>query len=454
MEFGTGISSKRNLIDALDEALTNSTDRYISGEPDSLVIMNAGYGVDKKLHKKAVKFLNRKYPNSKIAGTSVPGIFTDEGYSIRGVGIFAQKGIETDVIHTNRIRAGVKRKSRKVAKTINTKTNKFGYNDHIAILFAPGYNFPRIMVKLLQREARGINPFFAMNLPPIKWFPRPIKFFGKGLSRMMDNFGIGFSYSSLFDGLLEFNKRGIKGAGLFAMDVLYLGQQRSWHSGGISSTGLISLVLHSNELKFGVSSSNGITIDYEKPIKINGNIPGGFLTKINGEWGADLHLKYINCPSEVYYRNSKSRFFLDPFYVFCVEGDSDEIGTYVLVNNPNIKPLLSGLPHSIIDNKTYASRLYFGIQSANEILSNTFKGLEEAKMNAKIENIKFGIFFECANRALAVGDSFKKLHKIYKDFMGDAPFIGAISGGEIITGVKGSQFPVKNASIISLIAGT
>lgn len=453
MEFGTGISSRRNLVDALDEALSNSIERYITGEPDSLVIMNAGYGVDKKLHKEAVKLLNKKYPNSKIAGTSVPGIFTDEGYSIRGIGILAQKGLETDIVHTNRIRAGVKRKSKKIAKNINKKTEKLSYNDHAAILFAPGYNFPRIMVRLLQREAKGFNPFFAMNLPPIKWFSRPIKFFGKGLSRMMDNFGIGFSYSSLFDGLLEFNKVGIKGAGSFAMDALYLGQPRSWHSKGITSTGLISVLFYSNKLKFGISSSNGITLDYEKPIKINSNIPGGFLTKINGKWGAEHHLKHINCPSEVFYRNSKSRFFLDPFYVFCVEGDSEEIGTYVLVNNPNIKPLLSGLPHSIIDNKTYANKLYFGIQSANDILQNTFKGLEEAKSNANIEKIKFGIFFDCVNRALAVGDSFKKLHKVYKDFMCEAPFIGALSGGEIITGVKGSEFPVKNASIISFLAG-
>ena len=82
-------------------------------------------------------------------------------------------------------------------------------------------------------------------------------------------------------------------------------------------------------------------------------------------------------------------------------------------------------------------------------MSQRRKSIRKAKKDAEIEKMKFGIFLECANRAVAVGSSFKKLWNVYREFMEDTPFIGAIVGGELASG----EFPMNNCSVVSCLAG-
>ena len=158
----------------------------------------------------------------------------------------------------------------------------------------------------------------------------------------------------------------------------------------------------------------------------------------------DLDLKLQD---DVYYTATKGSFYYNTNYPICILDENDHISMYTMSANPNIKQAVITAPDQILSKLKDGSlkdRAFFGVQSLVSILEKRKRTINELGIDKKTKMV---LTFDCANRAMLLGDRFHDLVEIYQENLNDIPFLGVMSGGEF----RNQTYPIMNFSSVSFV---
>jgi len=270
---------------------------------------------------------------------------------------------------------------------------------------------------------------------------------GKPVEFLMDLAGIGISYSSTWSLFTQLYNKGIHYTGTFGADPLTLHKAYQFFNCRAYKDSLTYVSISSPELTFESRSDTGAEILPEKGFNIDSFIKGGFIPRIRGKWGADALLDLFGMADtpDILERCTQSTFYYHPYRPVCVIDSRQKQNLYALAVNPNLKHALISAPSQVVE-KLQADhpdnyQAYIADQSRNTIENL----LEDALEELVTPNSAFGLFFDCANRAMVIGDRFDKYMKKYADSFGDIPYLVVISGGE----VNSQDIPIVNFTTVS-----
>jgi hypothetical protein len=446
-----GLSINHNLKIATQNALAQAESKMLDVPTGILYFTGTHFG-GKKVYTDAMKIIKKKYPKIPLAGCSGVGIANNFDYGLKGAGIMLLSDITvtSHLIKRFRIRSGSKSK-KTLKKCHKIEKNELRKNSSTTfIFFPPGLGFPKFLVNLLNHKIENFNPFLILNHQVWRKFPSISKYLGKFANIFMDFFGVGISYSSawpLFNDLFE---TGIHFTGTFGVDPLTMNKSYQFHNFKAYKDSLSYISISSPKLLFQSKTDTGAQINIEKPFTIDSYLNGGFIPRINGEWGAHSLLKLYEMEEtpEILEECTKKYFYYHPFKPLCIIDEENKQNLYGLSINPNINHALITAPNQVAKNLFSSQKdhyeAYICDQSALTIES-------ELKTSLKFlidKNTEFGLFFDCANRAMIVGDKFQQYSETYSEILREIPYLIVISGGE----VNSQSFPIVNFSLISSIA--
>ncbi|MHA2054110.1 MAG: FIST N-terminal domain-containing protein [Candidatus Hodarchaeales archaeon] len=446
-----GLAINHNLEIATRSALEQAKNR-LNDDPTGILYFTGTHFGGKRVYNNAMKIIKKSYPKIPLAGCSGVGMANKDDFGLKGVGIMLLSGITvtTHIIKRFRIRSGSKSK-----KTLRNckEIEKGGLRKNASttfIFFPPGLGFPKFLVNLLNHKLEGFNPFMVLNHRIWRKFPLLSKHLGKLVNFFLDIFGVGISYSSAWPLFSELFENGIHFTGTFGVDPLTMNKSFQFHNFKAYKDSLTYISVSSPNLIFQSRTDTGAHIDVEKPFTIDSYLNGGFIPRINGKWGAQslLSLYEMEKTPEVLEECTKKYFYYHPFKPLCILDEEDNQNLYGLAINPNINHALITAPNQVAQ-KLFSSRkdhfeAYICDQSAQ-----TIESLLKTSLCSLIDNnTVFGLFFDCANRAMIVGEKFQNYIDHYTDILGDTPYLVIISGGE----VNSQSFPIVNFSLISNVA--
>jgi len=438
----------RNLLEVTEKCSADLKKEI--DQPDLIMFFPGNYPVSqrsKKELKESLHFLKESFPGSKMCGGVFCGSFSKKGYSLRGATLVGFKNIQVEVIKVKRPRIRSSSKGKKVVK--NIKKMVAAGNDSVAIIISPGPYFPPMMVNQL-KTPRKIHVMSAMNSFLLRKIPFTGKILGKMMGIFMDLLNIGFPLNSFSKFLDRFNEAGIPFVGALTADPLYYSAAPVFVDYKQSFNEAFVVLFQSSELEFGISVDTAISYKDGDSIQIQKYIPGGFITEIDGKWGKEAYLEKLNMDPSTFYKSTKSTFFFDIYHPLVVKDpECDYNPLLALAGNPNLKSSLhTGLDSVIkkaVENK---AKVFVGHQSAKDITSSLEKSLKEARKSLNSEKICFGMVFECVNRMMVLGDQFRNLVEIDNEFFGKTPYLGLVTGGELIS----KSVPTTVESVVSLVA--
>lgn len=446
-----GISINHNLQIATENALEQAENR-IKEKPTGILYFTGTHFGGKKTYNDAMKIIKKKYPKTPLAGCSGVGIANNYDYGLKGAGIMLLSDItvSTHLIKRFRLRSGSKSK-----KTLN-KCHKIEKRELLCnssttfIFFPPGLGFPKFLVDLLNHRIEKFNPFMILNHRIWKKFPSVSKYLGKLVNIFMDLFGIGISYSSTWPLFTSLFETGIHFTGTFGVDPLTMNKSFQFYNYKAYKDALSYISLSSPKLLFQSRTDTGAQIDIEKPFTIDSYLNGGFIPRINGEWGAQSLLKLYNMEKtpDILEECTKKYFYYHPFKPLCIIDEEHKQNLYGLSINPNINHALITAPNQVAINLFSSQKDHYEAYICNQS-ALTIESLLENSLGSLIDdNTEYGLFFDCANRAMIVGDKFQNYIDKYNEILRDTPFLIILSGGE----VNSQLFPIVNFSLISSVA--
>ncbi|MFX0208399.1 MAG: FIST N-terminal domain-containing protein [Candidatus Hodarchaeota archaeon] len=405
-----------------------------------------------KTYDRAMAVIKKQYSNVPLAGCSGLGMANKYDYGLKGAGMMLLTGITAKSTIVKRFRIGnwIKTKNvvRNCKKTVQTENKRNSNTTHI--FFPPGVGFPKFMANLLNHRIEGINPFMAFNNRIWRRFPILSKIVGKPTELLMNIAGIGFSYSSSWPLFTQLHKRGIHFTGSFGADPITMLKTYQFHNYKAYKDSLAYMSISSPELQFESKADSGAEIIPDKRFSLDSFISGGFVPRIHGKWGADalLELYGLEKYPDILERCTQKAFYAHPYRPLCVIDDQQNLNLYGLIVNPNLKHALLTAPPQIAmklrsnDPKRY--KAFIGDQSAATIeysLNKTLKTLVT-------KDTAFGLFFDCANRTMVLGDKFGQYLDNFKNHLGEIPYLVILSGGE----VNSQNYPIVNFTTVSHIA--
>ena len=197
-------------------------------------------------------------------------------------------------------------------------------------------------------------------------------------------------------------------------------------------------------------TDTGAEVDINKSFDIDSYLNGGFIPRIRGQWGALSLLKMYDMENtpEILEECTQKYFYYHPFKPLCVIDSENRYNLYGLSINPNLKHALITAPNQVAK-RLYSNRedryqSYICNQSAVSIESL----LKDSLSTLIDKDTEFGLFFDCGNRAMIVGDRFQQYMQHYTSALGKIPYLVILSGGE----VNSQSFPIVNFSLISSTA--
>ncbi|MFX1285414.1 MAG: FIST N-terminal domain-containing protein [Promethearchaeota archaeon] len=405
-----------------------------------------------KTYDSAMAIINDKYPNVPLAGCSGLGMANKDDYGLKGAGLMLFAGITAKSTIVKRFRIGNWIKTKKVVrdcrKTVQKEYKRNSNTTHL--FFPPGIGFPKFMVNMLNHRIEGINPFMAFNNRIWCKFPILSKLAGKPTELLMNIAGIGFSYSSSWPLFTQLHKRGIHFTGSFGADPITMLKAYQFHNCKTYKDSLAYMSISSPELQFESKADSGAKIIPDKSFSLDSFINGGFTPRIHGKWGADALLELFGmekCP-DILERCTQRSFYAHPYRPLCVIDDQQNLNPYGLMVNPNLKHALITAPPQIAkklhSNDPNRYNAFIGDQSSTTIENSLRKTLERLVT----ENTVFGLFFDCANRTMVLGDKFGQYLDIFKNYLGKTPYLVILSGGE----VNSQDYPIVNFTTVSHVA--
>ncbi|MHA1978105.1 MAG: FIST N-terminal domain-containing protein [Candidatus Hodarchaeales archaeon] len=451
MKASVGLCINHNLEFATEIALKQA-EKELNTKPTGILYFTGTHPGGRKTYNRSLKIIKIKHPNTPLAGCSGIGIANNTDHGLKGAAIMLFSGISIKTRLIKRFRIRNRSKTKKILRNcIDIETEELRQNSSTSfIFFPPGLGFPKLMVNLLNHRLRGFNPFFALNNRIWRDVPALSRFSGKIVNFIMDLLGIGISYSSawpLFQGLYE---RGIHFTGTFGVDPISMNKSYQFYNYKAFKDSMSFISLSSSELQFMSKTDTGAKVDFKKPFALDSYLDGGFIPRINGQWGAKSLLKLYEMEKtpEILEECTQKYFYYHPFRPLCILDDKKSQNLYGLSINPNLNHALITAPNQVAK-KLYANHKdqiesYICNQSAVTIENL----LDESLVSLIGNNTKFGLFFDCGNRAMIVGDRFQQYLKHYAQILGNIPYLVIISGGE----VNSQSFPIVNFSLVSGVA--
>ncbi len=450
MKASVGLKIGHNLKQATLLALEQAESR-LKTNPSLILYFTGSHPGGMKTYDDAMAIIKEKYPDVPLAGCSGIGMANADDYGLKGVGLMLLSGITAHTSVIKRFRIGTGRKTRKVVndclKTVQREKLKSAKTTFF--FFPPGVGFPKLIANMLNHRIESFNPFFLLNNPIWKKFAFLSSIVGKLVEILMDFAGIGISYSSTWPLFTQLVNKGIHFTGTFGADTVTLNKAYQFCNYKAYKDSLSYIAVSSPDLEFKSKTDTGALPLLEKKFDIDSFLNGGFIPRIRGKWGADalLELYDMEKTPEVLEECTQKYFYYHPFRPLCIIDENQQQNLYALAINPNIKHALITAPNQaakmLITHKKKDFKAYIGDQSASTIeklLDNTLSDLVT-------ENTVFGLFFDCANRAMIVGDKFDTYIDVYSNHFRDIPYLVIISGGEI----NSQPFPTVNFSSISCI---
>jgi len=449
MKGTVGLKINHDLNYSTSKALKKASSE-LNEDPNIIIYFTGSHKGGSKTYERAMSIIQKKYSEVPMVGCSGVGIAHHQDYGLKGAAIMMLSDIMAETHIIKRFRIINRLKTRKTVSLCNRikKTNK---NLNTSFLFfPPGLGFPKFMVNLLNHRIEGFNPFFILNNRIWKNFPILPSFSGKIAGFLMDLLGIGISYSCAWPLFTSLFSKNMHFTGSFGTDALTMNKSYQFCNYKAYKDSLTFVSLGSSKLEFINHSDSGATPLQNKEFQIDSYLDGGFIPRINGEWGANALLKLYDMEQtpEILEEITQRYFYYLPHRPLCILDENKNINLYGLAINPNLKHGLITAPNQLAKRLRAKNsdklRAFLTCQSAitiEETLDRTLKTLVTP-------NTKFGLFFDCANRAMIVGDRFDQYLSKFKNHLGNIPYLIVFSGGEI----NSQHFPIVNFSLVSSLA--
>lgn len=449
MKGSVGLNINHDLDYSTSKALKKAS-AELNEDPTIILYFTGSHKGGSKTYDRAMSIIQKNYPEVPMVGCSGVGIAHHHDYGLKGAAIMMLSDIVAQTHVIKRFRILNRLKSRKALSLCDMIIKKNKNLNTSFLFFPPGLGFPKFMVNLLNHRIEGFNPFFILNNRIWKNFPIFSSFSGKITSFLMDLLGIGISYSCAWPLFTSLFSRNIQFTGSFGTDALTMNKSYQFYDYQAYKDSLAFVSLSSSELEFMSHTDSGATPLRNKELEIDSYLDGGFIPRINGEWGANALLKLYDMEQtpEILEEITQRYFYYLPHRPLCILDGNKNINLYGLAINPNLKHGLLTAPNQLAKKlKTKNSeklKAYLTCQSAITIEETLDLTLET--LNAS--PIKFSLFFDCANRAMIIGDRFDQYVSKFKNHLGTTPYLIILSGGEI----NSQQFPIVNFSLISSLA--
>ncbi|MFW9778494.1 MAG: FIST N-terminal domain-containing protein [Candidatus Heimdallarchaeota archaeon] len=450
IKAAVGLCIDHDLVQATTIALEQA-EADLKVKPDLILYFTGSHLGGAKTYNKALAILKEAYSDVPMAGCSGLGIGNRQDYGLKGVGLMMFTGLTAKSYLLKRFRIGTKKKTKKIVKNcIREKKIAQDNNANSTFLFfPPGVGFPKFIADMLNHRIEGINPFFMLNLPIWRRFPILSRIIGKPVEFLLDIAGIGISYSSTWSLFTQLYRNGIHYTGTFGADPLNLYKAFQFYNYRAYKDSLTYISIRSSELVFESRSDTGAEILPDKGFNIDSFIKGGFIPRIQGKWGAHalLDLFGMTDTPDILERCTQSAFYYHPYRPVCVIDSQQKQNLYALAVNPNLKHALITAPNQVVEKLRADDPDHFQAFIADQSRNTIENLLENALEELVTPNSAFGLFFDCGNRAMVIGDRFDKYMKKYADSLGEIPYLVVISGGE----VNSQDFPIVNFTTVSNI---
>lgn len=451
IKTAVGLYIDHNLKLATMKALEQA-ETELGAHPTGILYFTGSHSGGTKTYDQAMAVIREKFGNIPLAGCSGLGMASKDDYGMKGAGIMMFSGIATESTLVERFRIGSRFKTRKVIRhceeTVKTENEKNSNTTHI--FFPPGVGFPKFIANLLNHRIDGFNPFIVLNNRIWRKFPFLSKLIGKPVEILMDIAGIGISYSSSWTLFTQLHKKGVHFTGTFGADPLTMLKSYQFYNYKAYKDSLAYMSLRSPNMKFESKTDSGAQIIPDKTFSLDSFINGGFVPRIHGKWGAEalLELYGMEQTPDILERCTQRCFYYHPYRPLCIIDDKQNLNLYGLAVNPNLKHALISAPNQIakklMKNDPNRIKAFIGDQSSRTIEES----LENTLIKLVTKDTVFGLFFDCANRAMILGDKFGQYLDIFTNHLRKVPFLVIISGGE----VNSQDFPIINFSTVSNVA--
>jgi len=451
MKVAVGLNINQDLTEATVNALEQARKRLET--PPSLILYFTGsHSGGSKIYNKSMKIIKEAYQDVPLVGCSGIGLANNDDYGLKGAGLMLFSGIKAKTSLIKRFRIGSWFKSRKVVKeclkTVKIEEKQKANTTHI--FFPPGLGFPKIMVNLLNHRLEGFNPFFVLNQRIWRNFPILSRLVGKIAGISMDVAGLGISYSCAWPLFSQLHEKGIHFTGTFGVDPLTMNKSYQFYNYKAYKDSLTYVSLSSPHLQFESRADSGATIIPNKSFDLDSYLDGGFIPRIRGKWGADALLELYDMKEtpEVLEECTQRYFYYHPYRPLCVIDEKQNHNIYGLAVNPNLKHALITAPNQVAKKLMARDPNRYQAYICDQSASTIEKMLDKTLSDLITENTIFGLFFDCGNRAMIIGDKFEKFTEKYAENLREIPYLVIISGGE----VNSQNFPIVNFSVISSVA--
>jgi hypothetical protein len=451
IDAAVGLNINHNLVDATKVALEKAEER-LKDDPSLILYFTGTHPGGSKIYNDAMEVIKDKYSKVPLSGCSGIGLANNEDFGLKGAGIMMITGVNVKNSLIKRFRIGTRLKTNKILKDclntfeIDKKTN----SNTTHIFFPPGLGFPKLMVNLLNHRLEGFNPFFALNNRIWRKFPFLSKVVGKFAGTSMDITGIGISYSCAWPLFKKLYEKGIHFTGTFGVDPLTMNKSYQFHNFKSHKDSLAYVTLSSPNLQFESKTDSGAQIIPDKSFDLDSYLDGGFIPRIRGKWGADalLELYDMEKTPEVLEECTQRYFYYHPFRPLCVIDKDQNQNIYGLAVNPNIKHALITTPNQIAKKLIAKDPNHYSAYICDQSATTIEDLLDRTLSKLITKDTVFGLFFDCGNRAMIIGDRFDQFSKKYAKYLGKVPYLVIISGGE----VNSQNFPIVNFSTIASVA--
>ncbi len=451
IKAAVGLHIDHNLKHATIKALEQA-EAELETRPTAILFFTGSHSGGTTTYDQAMAIIKENYQDVPLAGCSGLGMANKDDYGLKGAGIMLLAGIAIENSVVKRFRVGTWLKTKKIIRdcerTIKAEKKRQSNTTHV--FFPPGVGFPKFMANLLNHRIEGLNPFMAFNNRIWRKFPILSKLVGKPVEILMDIAGIGISYSSSWSLFTQLYNKGVHFTGTFGADPLTMLKAYQFHNYKAYKDSLVYMSISSPDLQFESRTDSGAEIIPDKSFSIDSFINGGFIPRIHGKWGAEglLELYGMEKNPDILERCTQRCFYYHPYRPLCVIDNKNNQNLYGLAVNPNLKHALITAP-SQIAKKLIAKdpnhyKAFIGDQSSTTIEKNLKKTLN----NLVTKDTAFGLFFDCGNRAMVLGDKFDQYINNFSNYLGKTPYLVIISGGE----VNSQEYPIVNFSTVSTVA--
>ncbi|MFQ5818861.1 MAG: FIST N-terminal domain-containing protein [Candidatus Heimdallarchaeota archaeon] len=438
VEASVAMQSSPDAEVAAREAAKSAMGR-IRGEADLAIVFLSDRYRTKTCYSQALQAIQKQVgEQTPIIGCITPVIFASgELPTIRGAALMLLRSSDLKVVPLayQNARVNARNIAKQMAKRYLPQINLS--TAYAVIMFASGPIYPEGTYNSLEVTkswlARRLTPIFSL----IYGFAtrRLVK---KGLLRPTDYI------DQLVETLGSKGIREVVGGNSFNWNALFAYE---FFNTEIMNNSVVSCLLASDKLKFGIGWSYGATPTGRK-MTIDKVLKGGLILGANKKGGQDALFESTGITKTYVEENLANQNYALLHHLQSVRDNTSGIYfPYISSVPPNLDSVVGSMPDRSLKPDNEIELL---IQSGEDILGSVGACLREATTN--IHRPKFAIIFECSNRAFALGDKIHREDGLIRETLGeDFPYIGFGGGGEFSYKAEGYHYVCS--TIHALVAG-